>query len=181
MLPTALATSTPHIKTSCEWPLRAYQLLKGGTIHLLALHERKSQPVELIVVLTQHRLRQLIALAEQELHFLVDQCCHACAARFAGGSVRRHKSVLTRRQVASVQQKPTVNIDGERPTARGKRIAIVVAQARAACGCPALDEHHAYALAHSPACDHLSGEAGHHLEIVLRAGGHAIRPKGQFF
>src|SRR5260370_42549633 len=47
---------------------------------LLAFHERKSQPVELIVVLTQHRLRHLIALAEQALHFLVDQCCHARAA-----------------------------------------------------------------------------------------------------
>ncbi len=34
--------------------LVSYQLLKGGTIQLLALHERMSQPVELIVVLTQH-------------------------------------------------------------------------------------------------------------------------------
>jgi hypothetical protein len=52
----------------CPGLLHAYQLLKGGTIQLLALHERKSQPVELIVVLTQHRLRHLIALVEQALH-----------------------------------------------------------------------------------------------------------------
>src|SRR3989454_3109215 len=36
-------------------------------------------------------------------------------------------------------------------------------------------------LAHPPACDHVPGKAGHHLEIVLRAGGHSLRPKGQFF
>ena len=46
---------------------------------------------------------------------------------------------------------------------------------------PAFDEHHAYLLAHPPARDHVPGKAGHHLEIVLRAGGHALRPKGQFF
>jgi hypothetical protein len=34
--------------------LRACQLLKGGTIQLFTLQERMSQPVELIVVLTQH-------------------------------------------------------------------------------------------------------------------------------
>jgi ABC-type uncharacterized transport system ATPase subunit len=47
-------------------------LLKGGTIQLLALYKRVSQPVELTVVLTQHRLRHLIALPEQALHLTRD-------------------------------------------------------------------------------------------------------------
>ena len=50
----------------------ADQLLKGSTIQLLALHERMSQPVKLIFVLTQHRLRHLIAFAEQALHLQID-------------------------------------------------------------------------------------------------------------
>src|SRR5260370_37558451 len=50
---------------------RAYQLLKGGTIQLLALPERKSLPVVLITVLTQHSLLDLIPLAEHPLPFLV--------------------------------------------------------------------------------------------------------------
>ena len=69
--------------------LRACQLLKGGTIQLFTLQERMSQPVELIVVLTQHRLRHLIALAEQALYLQIDHCRHARPARFSGRSVHR--------------------------------------------------------------------------------------------
>src|SRR5258708_13446476 len=73
--------------------LRAYQLLKGGAIQLLALLERMSQPVELIVVLTQHRLRHLIALAEQALYLQIDQCRYARPARFAGRTPPRRTYV----------------------------------------------------------------------------------------
>src|SRR6266702_2780611 len=95
-----------------------YQFLKGRTIQLLMLQERMSQPVELIVVLTQHRLRHIIALVEQALHLQIDHCRHARPARFAGRSVHRDRSVLRRRRVAAVQQKPPGGIGDERLTVR---------------------------------------------------------------
>src|SRR5437588_6734781 len=100
--------------------LRAYQLLKGGTIQLLMLQERMSQPVELIVVLTQHRLRHLIALAEQALYLQIDHCRHARPAPFAGSSVHWSRSMLWRRRVTPVQQKPPGCIGDERATVSGR-------------------------------------------------------------
>ena len=106
--------------------LRACQLLKGGTIQLFTLQERMSQPVELIVVLTQHRLCHLIPVAEQALHLQIDQCRHARPARFAGRSVHRDRSVLSRRRVTPVQQKPPGCISDERATVCGRRTAIMI-------------------------------------------------------
>src|SRR5207302_4623376 len=95
------STSSPFPDLS-----HTYQFLKDSTIQLLMLQERMSQPVELIVVLTQHPLRHLIALAEQVLHLQIDHCRHARPARFAGRSVHRGRSVLRRRRVTPVQQTP---------------------------------------------------------------------------
>ena len=107
--------------------LRACQLLKGGTIQLFTLQERMSQPVELIVVLTQHRLCHLIPVAEQALHLQIDHCRHARPAHFAGRRAHRGRQVLRCRRVTAIQQKPPCCIGDERSTVRGRRIAIVIA------------------------------------------------------
>src|SRR2546421_6945038 len=121
-----------------------------------------------------------VTFVEDALHLKIDGGGH----RYAAGLVRawgQHSECMLASGCELAVEREIATLVGDQGATLRRVIDALHVQASAATIGAVIGEDHTYLLAHAPACDHVAGDVGYDLQVVLSAGGDMVGSKGQFF